>query len=341
MPHKDFETIMKKITAGLTGNTEQDMPYLKEQMKKYKDHAYGKEIARACGRLLCEVIPDDMKEELVGLIYKDSKGFDAALEEIQFNIYKKEYDTALKLMEAMVEKYENLGMYADDEVSEYLDFKEIFEEVLYKLIYNPNKEVRKVPIRYSDLYFQYGSLLFELKRYDDAEGVLKKAMRWNPSNATIAFEHAETFKARGMMDEYYTASCEIFKIAFRPNELARCYRNLGYYYVEKENFQTAACCGVFSLQFEHSNIVQSELFYILTKDKTININPDIDIIKKCFDTNDIPFGPDDDIIGIAYQLTKMSMEKGEKEAAEYFISILLGFFETDELREMLEEISKM
>lgn len=341
MENKDFETIMKKITDGLTADPKQNMLYLQEQMEKYKDHTYGEEIVRACGRLLYETMPEEMKEKLAEFIDKDGKGFDAALEEIQFNIYKKKYDTALKLMEAMVEKYEKLDMYVDDEVSEYHDFQEIFEEILYKQIHNPKKEVRRAQVKYANLYFQYGSLLFELQRYDDAEAALKKAMKWNPSSAKIAFEHAETFKARGMMDKYYAASREIFKIAFRPDELARCYRNLGYYFVEKGELQSAVCCEVFSLEFEKSTKVQSELYYILSEDKTINIEPDIDIIKKCFAVNDIPFGPNDDIIGIAYQLTKMFMEKGEKEYAEYFISIILNFIENEELRAMYEAISKM
>lgn len=341
MEHKDFEIIMKGITGGLTGDSKQDISYLQEQVRKYKDHTYGKEIVRACGRLLYSLIPEDKKEELAEALDKDVKGFDAALDEIRFNIYKKEYDTALKLMAVMIEKYEKNAMYADDEVSEYRDFQEIFEEILYKQIHSPKKEVRKAHVKYAELYFQYGSLLFELQRYVEAEEAMEKAMRWNPSNAKIAFEYAETFKARGMMEEYYTATREIFKIAFRPDDLARCYRNLGYYYVEKGEYQTAVCCEVFSLQFENSNLVQSELYYISNKDQTIKIDPDIDMIEKCFAENDIPFGPDDDIIGIAYQLTKMFMEKGEKEGAEYFISIILGFFENEELCVMHETISKM
>ena len=341
MEHKDFEAIMKEITSGLPSDSKQDIAYLQEQMEKYKDHTYGKEIVRACGRLLYEAMPDDMKAKLAGIIDKDGKGFDAAFEEIRFNIYKKEYATALKLMEAMVDKYEKLDMFADDEVSEYHDFQEIFEEILYKRIHSPEKEVRRSQIKYAELYFEYGSLLFELQRYEDAEAALKKAMRWNPSSAKIAFEYAETFKARGMMDEYYTASREIFKIAFHPEELARCYRNLGYYYVEKNELQTAVCCVIFSLQFEDSNMAQSELYYIATKNKSVNMDPDIEMVKKCFAVNDIPFGPDADIISLAFQLTKMLMESRNKEGAEYFMSILLGFFENDELRAMCAEISKM
>lgn len=37
------------------------------------------------------------------MVSKDTAGFDAAMEEIQFNIHNKKYDKALKMMESMVE----------------------------------------------------------------------------------------------------------------------------------------------------------------------------------------------------------------------------------------------
>ena len=61
---KDFEAIMTSITAGLSGDSKADIKYLQEQSEKYKDHEYGKEIVRACGRLMYQVLPDDKKEEL-------------------------------------------------------------------------------------------------------------------------------------------------------------------------------------------------------------------------------------------------------------------------------------
>ena len=34
----DFDSIMREITSGLTGEPEHDIPYLQEQCQKYKDH---------------------------------------------------------------------------------------------------------------------------------------------------------------------------------------------------------------------------------------------------------------------------------------------------------------
>ena len=66
--NRDFDSIMREITGGLSGDAKSDMAYLEEQMEKYKSHELGKEIIRACGRLIYGLIPDDKKEELVNAI---------------------------------------------------------------------------------------------------------------------------------------------------------------------------------------------------------------------------------------------------------------------------------
>ena len=87
--NKDFDSIMREITGGLSGDLQKDMAYLEEQMQNYKEHELSKEIIRACGRLIYELIPDDKKEELAKAINNDASGTEAALEEVRFNIYKK------------------------------------------------------------------------------------------------------------------------------------------------------------------------------------------------------------------------------------------------------------
>ncbi len=57
----DFEKIMREITSGLTGDSGKDIKYLMDQMEKYKEHEMGKEIIRACGRLLYQCVPEDKK----------------------------------------------------------------------------------------------------------------------------------------------------------------------------------------------------------------------------------------------------------------------------------------
>lgn len=63
-----YNEIMQEITSGLTGDYKKDCAYLKNQMEKYNNHNLSKEILRACGRLMFDILPDDKKEELSRVI---------------------------------------------------------------------------------------------------------------------------------------------------------------------------------------------------------------------------------------------------------------------------------
>lgn len=60
----EFNKIMHKITAGLTGDQKADLAYLVEQTEAYKDHEPGQEIVRACGRLIYDLIPEEKRDLL-------------------------------------------------------------------------------------------------------------------------------------------------------------------------------------------------------------------------------------------------------------------------------------
>ena len=117
-----YDEIMKEITSGLSGDSERDIQYLKDQMEKYKEHELATEIIRACGRIFYELIPDDKKEELSHVMDNDMSGIHAVLDEVRFNIFKKDYSKALELMKDLVEKTERNPMYKNDSVTEYFNF---------------------------------------------------------------------------------------------------------------------------------------------------------------------------------------------------------------------------
>lgn len=335
----DFEAIMKAITCGLTNNPEEDIKYLREQCEKYKDHEMATEIIRACGRLIFGILPDDTKGKMADVISKDAAGYDAAIDEVRFNIYKKDYEKAQEIMESLVKKYEELDMYKDDQLSEYHNFTEPFEEVLYRHIYNTEKDLRQAQHDYAGMYLQYGSLLFELQKHKEAVAALEKAIRWNPVNAAILFEHAENFRVMNELEMFADLTRRIFSVAYKPADLARCYRNMAYYCVEKEMYQEAICCNIFSLQYDKSDLVQSELFYIMNKMGTQFKDPDIDEVKDAFEKINIPLGADKTILGLSYSLGKKFYIDGNYEYAKYFLNIFDKLIDDNEVKELLAKIN--
>ena len=58
-----FDQIMESIQAGLTGDSRKDIRYLQDQIAFHRNHENGLEIARACGRLIYERLPDELKKK--------------------------------------------------------------------------------------------------------------------------------------------------------------------------------------------------------------------------------------------------------------------------------------
>ncbi len=338
--NKDFESIIKEITGGLIGESEKDIEYLKNQMEKYKDHEFGKEIIRACGRMMYALIPEDKKEDLIDVINKNTQGFAQVLDEAKFCIYKKDYDKALRILEDMVNKYEDMGMYENDAVSEYYCFSEPMQEILYVHYNKPEKDIRKSQIDYAALYFLYGNVLVELGKVKEAREALEKARRWNPTSPEIGFEYAETFKMEGDVQSFAKVTREFYPYIMTNKDLARFYRNMGFYFVEVKEYFAAVCCLMYSTGFEKSNMVPTELYYI-EQTTGENYNPSVEEMLLCFEEHDIPLRASEDVLGIAYTYGKHFYEEvKDMEATAYFWGIFDELQEDEEIKKVLEEIKE-
>ena len=340
-PGKSFDSIMSKITSGLTGDLAADKKYLREQMEEYKSHEMGTEILRACGRLMYDLIPADKKEEISKVIGNELKSIESTLDEIRYNAYKNDIVTAMKLSEALVEKVDRDPMFKNDAVSEYFTFNEFFEELLYACYNDLSKSIRRAEVPFADVYLQHGSLLFEQKRYLEARDVLEKARRWNPASAKIAFEYMETYKVVGANERFAELTKEAFKYAFRPQDVARCYRNLGYYFIEKELYKEAAGCYLMSLQFDRDNkTAQSELYYIRTKAPKGFKEPTLDELREYGAKYGFPIGADDDVLGIACAYGKHFAENGQVDGAIYCLGIAYGLTGDESIKEAIDQLQQ-
>ena len=335
----NFEKIMQNITSGLTGDCEKDIQYLMEQCEKYKDHEMGQEIVRACGRLIFKCVPEDRKAEISRAFNNYLTSWESVLEEASFKQHEKKFDEALAMIEGLIQKFEASGMFSDDQVSEYHCFNEFFEEALYRFHAEPEKDLRRADIPFDEIYMLQGSLLIDLQRPLDAEAALEKALRWNPASAQIAFEHAETAKIRGDMDLFFRRTLDVFRYAFRPNLVARCFRNLGYYFVEKEQWEDAVACFTMSLRFDNeSHMAMSELYYIQQKAGRTIPQPTMDELRNIAEKYGFPVGADPDVLGLSYNYGKRFAEQGDADGARYCWQITYELTGDEDIRKMMDEL---
>lgn len=334
-----YDEIMREITAGLTGDEEADQVYLREQMEKYKDHELSQEIIRACGRLFYDLIPEDKKKEIGQVIENDMSGIHAVLDEVRFNVYKKDFKKALELMETLVAKAERNPMYQNDSVTEYFSFETAFEFFMYVQSNESDKEVKWIQYPYAAIYLQYGSLLIDLKRYEEANQMLKKAVRWNPMSAKILFEYAETFKVMGDNEKFFALSKKAYEIAYTRADIARVYRNLGYYFVEEEKYQAAIGCYLLSLKYDNeSKNAQSELYYIHQKTDGRVKEPTLEELEVIAEAEGIPMGLNEDVLGIAVAYGKHFLENNELDGARAMFEIAYELTQDEMFEKILEDI---
>lgn len=336
--NKQINQIMNEIKSNLTGDFENDKVYIKSKMDEYKDHEYNMEILRELGRLMYSIMPEAARKKLDETIDKELSTFDNAIDNVKKFIHENEIDKAFELVKELVNDYENNGLeYKNDTENEYFCFDEPIEEILYIQFNNPEKTIRRNPFDYSILFYLYGSLLIEKDRIKEAREALLKAKRWNPASTTILFELAETYKMLGKFEEFYNITKESYKFIHRKKDLGRFYRNLGYYFVEKKEYETSANCYIYSKLYDDCEMVNNELAYIFSI--TGEFEPTAQAWAESIKEYDIPLTIHNDFLGITYLLGKKCFETENYDFAKYYFNMFLEFRDDKEIKEMMDKIN--
>ena len=333
-----FDQIMNEITSGLTGNSEDDIKYLIDQLEKYKTSEYAEEILRAVGRMIYKLMPDDKKEEVQRFLDNVNLGIEKTVEEAEFQMYKNNYKKALEIIEPLIKKLEKRG-YKDDTINEYHCFDNIFEEIIYKELFKPTKDVRPIPENYTDVYFKYGIILFELKKYDEARKALEKANKYNPISTDILFELSETYKVNKEWDEYLRINNDCLKYAYSSKAIARCYRNYGFYFIEQGDYDMAEMLFFVSLNFDNeSKNAQSELMYISNITGKPPKSPKIEEIIKTLEKYNIQFGANQFIVNMSFSLGKIAQKNKNNSMAENFYKILYDLIGEEKAKHIIDSV---
>lgn len=338
----NFEEIMQKITKGLTSEPHHDVVYLQKKIEEYQGHKYEDKIVKACGSLIFEIMPKDLKEDLAKKFSNEDLDLVNCLEKVVENLINNKVELARKSLEEKIIEVERLGLFKEDKENEYRDFTGPIEEIIYKHLFNSKKLIRYAPEPYTRLYLTYGSLMFDLKEFSKAKESLLKARRWNPINSDIIFELAEINKALGNLPEFLKLTKEAFKTSYKSKQVARCYRNLGRYFIEKELYKPATICYVLSLQFEaNHDIVEPELIYIESKLGPDFEQPTKELVEQYAKEYDFPTWASEDVIGLSISYAKDALTKKDYIAARYFLNIVFDLTKSKEVKEKLAEIKDL
>lgn len=338
-----LDDILKQITQGLSGDSEADIAYLNEQAQAYSDHEHAQEIARACGRMIYERLPEEeRKKTFDAMMDEDIRPIEDALNQARTLMAHKDVEEAKTVLEALVDQADDAikrGLFQDDALSEYYCFNEPFEEMLFMFRKKPSREVRRSALPFAEIYSLYGKLLLERGEARAANYVLKEAVRWNPANAAISFDYAESFRQLGDMEQFMEITRGVFQYAFRPEDLAHCYCNVGDYFIHHEQWSEAKGCLLFSLQFdEASEAAKQSLTVIDEKTNGEAVAPAIEILEALAAIHDFPLSADENIVQLSYMYGQGFLKQNNTDAARYFLTIAYGLTEAEEIKLILDKI---
>lgn len=167
-----------------------------------------------------------------------------------------------------------------NESNKWMAFNSTVAFVLYCKKNNLKESFYNVNYPISSVYTKLAYIDFEMNLFEEAEKFLNKALEWDPYNLSAINEKGEIYKAQKNFKKYYFNTLDSADLIYRESELARYYRNLGFYFIESNEWELAKTVYAYSLKFDFSPVATNELEYIAQKtgnkaipenDKLINI----------------------------------------------------------------------
>lgn len=255
----EIRQIMDDIASGLIDDPVEDYKYLHGELKKYGSHELSEEIGREIAKIMFVELPVAARNELTGS--HETASFSFMLDQAEHFLCSQQWDIAGSILQNLIGN--GISIEDTDQI-EFRSFDEKVQPVLYEKFFKSDKKVVKCPADFGRLYGLYGVVLVEHKEIKAAQEVLAISLHYNPLDYRFFFEYAETIKLSGDFEKLEQISREYLKYAYRASDIGHLYRNLGYVYTEKKDYETAIALYQFALTYdaEHSQLAERELEYI-------------------------------------------------------------------------------
>jgi tetratricopeptide (TPR) repeat protein len=237
-----------------------------------------------------------------------SERFDALLEEARQTAARRRLDDALEMLFALENRV--AGLFDEDEETRYFYFANPLEEAICDRVYPSEKTRRRAPIDYPLLYFTIGAVQLEARRPREAKTALNKALAFNPVDAETLCKIADVARRERDFAGYLKATTQALRFSYRRRDLARCYRNLGSFYLDVQRYDVATAAFHFSLTFEESQDARRELKFVESKTRRPAKAPPFEKLRKIFDAEGIPLRPSVETVEAARDLAIRAQNAG-------------------------------
>ena len=332
-----YEEIINEIKSNLGENKDLNKKYLSSQMDVYKNHPNNKEILNEISSMMWDCLSEFEKEEYNQIIENKTQLMDI-LNEVAYEIENGKSKVALEKLDKFINKYQS--PFENDDDAEYHFFTNTLEELIFMRYIGSKKEIKYIPTNQPvlDLYYIYGFLLLEDNQFEKSEKYLKKAIKINPVSSRVILELSEIYKIHTYTyNKYYMFVSDALKYAYYPQDIARCYRQLGFYYIEENQMEIALALFIYSMEYELSPQAYSEINYIQSKNSELKLNLDecINIIKN----KNIQLGVNPFVLDTLYELADEYEKNRLYSQSLYYYEIIYDLTNDENILEKIKNIT--
>ena len=221
-------------------------------------------------------------------------------------LMKKEFAKVVEMLKEPIERIEarNEKKYCP---------QNIFDASIYMNFLEPKaKQEDFAKINYYDFYLMRGSANYNLGKFEAASKDYEKAIEYNPASATARLQLLEIAKINKKFDTFVEDIKEFLKYAYRRVDMARAYRNIGYYLYEVKDYEMAIVAYYLSNAYEVTELSMKEVMHI---SEIAGIDLDSkewlseEIMGEFYDKYKIPLMPNPNLVKLACAIAEDSYEK--------------------------------
>ena len=295
-----YNDILEELRAKLSDDPDANEKLLKEQGENFaKEGNY--DGLKAVGELLMDNMPEERRKEIDRLTHIDGMRLDEIYAKIEKFIQENNYLEAIPLAERLYKKV--TVEYADGENARFVSLRNPFEDNLCQLLFNDGKTLNRTPFNFTMYLTTYAFLLVETGANVDAIPILEDAIEYNPVDVGPRFELAEVYKLLKNKRMTLETSRETLKCASSPVAIARVYANVGYILTDMGEYDDAVAFYTASLIFAPHPAIQYELRDIANRKGSHITKPSHEQMVEALKKYDFEFGPNEDVISVAAQLS--------------------------------------
>ena len=248
-------------------------------------------------------------------------GYNEKIMDVRNDINNRNYEIAISKLENMLK--ESNVKEVEDEKNTYYTFGNYAEEAIFNYIYKSKKQNIYPEQNISEIYYYLGFINIDLKNYDLAVEYLDKALKWNPINISAMFEKATVFRMKGNLDRNRAEIEKTFIFIYNSSYLAKFYRELGWYYVERKIYDLGNALYTYSNYFYKTNNAENELKYIAQQEnRDVRYTPITEINQYLKDYN-IPINFNRSIVNCIFdELQKVKNNNEKRSSARYYSNLM-------------------